>query len=149
MSEQEPVDLGGLIADAAEANDATVAENIIRSGEFIVFQQIDMESGEVEEDEEGNFSVVLAEVDEELAVVCFSNQAAADAFAQEIGDDLPEGQELPAIMMDGNMLIDGLPEDCGLLVNPGTDFESFFPPGCFLWEDEDEEDADFEDDDEE
>ena len=149
MSEQEPVDLGGLIADAAEANDATVAENIIRSGEFIVFQQIDMESGEVEEDEEGNFSVVLAEVDEELAVVCFSNQEAADAFAQEIGDDLPEGQELPAIMMDGNMLIDGLPEDCGLLVNPGTDFESFFPPGCFLWEDEDEEDAaDFADDEE-
>lgn len=150
MSEQEPVDLGGLIADAAEANDATVAENIIRSGEFIVFQQIDMESGEIEEDEEGNFSVVLAEVDEELAVVCFSNQAAADNFANEIGDDLPEGQELPAIMMDGNMLIDGLPEDCGLLVNPGTDFESFFPPGCFLWDDEDdEEDADFPGDDEE
>lgn len=149
MSEQEPVDLGGLIADAAEANDATVAENIIRSGEFIVFQQIDMESGEVEEDEDGNFSVVLAEVDEELAVVCFSNQEAADNFAKEIDDDLPEGQELPVVMMDGNMLIDGLPEDCGLLVNPGTDFESFFPPGCFLWDDEDEEDADFADDEEE
>ncbi len=146
MSEQEPVDLGGLIADAAEANDATVAENIIRSGEFIVFQQIDVESGEVEEDGEGNFSVVLAEVDEELAVVCFSNQEAADQFAIEIGEDLPEGTELPAVMMGGDMLIDGLPEDCGLLVNPGTDNESFFPPGCFEWEDGEEE---FEDGEEE
>jgi hypothetical protein len=149
MSEQEPVDLGGLIADAAEANDATVAENIIRSGEFIVFQQIDMESGEVEEDGEGNFSVVLAEVDEELAVVCFSSQEAANVFAQEIGEDLPEGRELPAVMMDGNMLIDGLPEDCGLLVNPGTDNESFFPAGCFLWDEEDEDGADDLEDDEE
>ena len=142
MSEQEPVDLGGLIADAAEANDATVAENIIRSGEFIVFQQIDMESGEVEEDDDGNFSVVLAEVDDELAVVCFSSQEAADNFAQEIGEDLAEGQELPAVMMDGNMLIDGLPDDCGLLVNPGTDNESFFPPGCFQWDEEDDEEDD-------
>ncbi len=149
MSEQEPVDLGGLIADAAEANDATVAENIIRSGEFIVFQQIDVESGQVEEDEEGNFSVVLAEVDEELAVVCFSSQEAADTFAQEIGEDLPEGQELPAIMMDGNMLIDGLPEDCGLLINPGTDNKSYFPPGCFLWDEEDGDDLDDVSDDEE
>lgn len=146
MSEQEPVDLGGLIADAAEANDATVAENIIRSGEFIVFQQIDMESGEVEEDGEGNFSVVLAEVDDELAVVCFSSQEAADNFAQEIGEDLAEGQELPAVMMDGNMLIDGLPDDCGLLVNPGTDNESFFPPGCFQWDEEDDEQDDEQDD---
>lgn len=142
MSEQEPVDLGGLIADAAEANDATVAENIIRSGEFIIFQQIDLESGEIEQDDEGNFSVVLAEVDDELAVVCFSNQEAADLFAKEIGSDLPEGRELPAVTMDGNMLIDGLPEDCGLLVNPGTENESFFPPGCFLWDDEDEESGD-------
>jgi hypothetical protein len=141
MSEQDPVDLGGLIADAAEANDATVAENIIRSGEFIIFQQIDLESGEVEEDDDGNFSVVLAEVDEDLAVVCFSNQDAANNFAKEIGNDLPEGRELPAVVMDGNMLIDGLPEDCGLLVNPGTDNESYFPPGCFLWDD-DELDSD-------
>ena len=141
MSEQEPVDLGGLIADAAEANDATVAENIIRSGEFIIFQQIDLESGEIEQDDEGNFSVVLAEVDDELAVVCFSNQEAADLFAKEIGSDLPEGRELPAVTMDGNMLIDGLPEDCGLLVNPGTENESFFPAGCVLWDDEDDEEC--------
>ena len=140
MSEQEPVDLGGLIADAAEANDANTAENIIRSSEFIVFQQIDMDSGEVEEDEEGNFSVVLAEVDDDVAVVCFSSQAAADTFAQEIGDDLPAGRDLPAVLMDGNMLLDGLPEDCGLLVNPSSDTESYFPPGCFDWDEEPLED---------
>ncbi|MCA9133035.1 MAG: hypothetical protein KDA45_07760 [Planctomycetales bacterium] len=140
MSEQEPIDLGGLIADAAEANDAATVEGIIRNGEFILFQQVDMESGEVEEDSDGNFSVVLAEVDDDLAVVCFSNAEAAKLFAHEIADDLPEGQELPSVTLDGNTLLDGLPEDCGLLLNPSTDTECYFPPGCFTeeWEEGDE-----------
>ena len=131
MSEQEPVDLGGLIADAAEANDAVVAESIIRGGDFIVFQQIDMESGEIEEDDDGNFSVVLADVDGEMAVVCFSNTDASTNFASEISVDLPPGRELPSAVLDGNTLLDGLPEDCGLLLNPGAETECYFPPGCF------------------
>jgi hypothetical protein len=125
------VDLGGLIADAAEANDATNAANIIRSGQFILLQQIDMESGEIEEDDEGNFSVVLAEVEDETAVVCFTNPNAVANFAAEIAEDIPEGHELPAVVLDGNDLLDGLPDDCGLLVNPGEDTECYFPPGCF------------------
>jgi hypothetical protein len=131
MSEQEPVDLGGLIADAAESNDAVVAESIIRSGDFIVFQQIDMESGDIEEDDDGNFSVVLAEVDGEMAVVCFSNSDASSNFASEISVDLPPGRQLPPAILDGNTLLDGLPEDCGLLMNPGAETECYFPPGCF------------------
>jgi hypothetical protein len=140
-AEEEHVDLGGLIADAAESNDAAVAESIIRSGQFILLQQIDTESGEIEEDEEGNFSVVLAEVDEDVAVVCFTNMEAVGRFTQEIAGDIPEGHELPTVILEGDDLIDGLPEDCGLLVNPGEETESYFPPGCFFF-DEDEDDED-------
>lgn len=136
QAEEEHVDLGGLIADAAEADDAAVAESIIRSGQFILLQQIDTESGEVEEDEEGNFSVVLAEVDEDVAVVCFTNGEAVGRFTQEIAGDIPEGHELPTVMLEGDDLLDGLPEDCGLLVNPGEETECYFPPGCFFEEDE-------------
>lgn len=137
MSEPEEsnLDLGGLIADAAEANDSVAASLVIRGGEFILLQQIDPESGEVEEDEEGNFSVVLAEVDDEdVAVVCFTNSSAAANFSKEISEDLPEGHSLPEVTLDGETLLDGLPEDCGLLVNPGTDNECYFPPGCFYSE---------------
>ncbi len=137
MSESKNVDLGGLIADAAESDDAALAEQIIRSGQFIVLQQIDMESGDIEEDDDGNFSVVLAEVDEETAVVCFSNEAAVSHFVNEIIQDLPEGRSLPAVTLDGHSLLDGLPGDCGLLVNPGSELECYFPPGCFGFAGED------------
>lgn len=129
--EDEPVDLGGLIADAADSDDIELATSIIRGGDFIVFQQVDVESGDTEEDDEGNFSVVLAEVDDETAVVCFSGEEWAANFATEIADELPEGHELPSVVLGGDVLLDGLPGDCGLLVNPGADSECYFPPGCF------------------
>lgn len=140
MSEapNEPSDLGTLIASAAEAEDAVVAESIIRTADFIVFQQIDMESGEVEHDGEGNFSVVLADVDEDIAVVCFTNAEAAANFQAEISEDLPEGHELPSVMLAGETLLDGLPPDCGLLIDPGAETECYFSPGCFQAYDEDD-----------
>lgn len=122
--------LGNRIAVAAENEDVAVAASAIRSGEFIVFQQIDPESGETELDGEGNFSVVLAQVDEDTAVVCFSNKDSAQIFVDEIADEIPPGRDLPAVMLDGNVLLDGLPEDCGLLVNPGSSTECYFPPGA-------------------
>ena len=133
MTQNENVDLGGLIYDAAEDNDIGVANKVIRSGEFILLQQISDASGEADEDEDGNFSVVLAEIDDEVAaVVCFSNKDSAQLFVEEIADDIPAGRELPAVVLDGDTLLDGLPEDCGLLVNPGTENECYFPPGSFL-----------------
>lgn len=132
MSESDSGDaeLGVLIAAAAESNDAAVAATIIRGGEFIVLQQINMESGDIEVDDEGNFSVVLAEVDDDTAVVCFTTNDAVDNFRVEIAANLPVGRELPAVILDGDSLLDGLPEDCGLLVNPGAESECYFPPGC-------------------
>lgn len=131
MSEN-PDALGEQIAGAADVGDIAVVASIIRGGSFIVFQQIDMESGDIEQDEEGNFSVVLAEVDDDTAVVCFSDAEAAAQFSQDIADDLPAGRTLPPVMLDGDTLLDGLPPDCGLLVNPGSESECYFPPGAFL-----------------
>ena len=130
MSEFDHVDLGGLIADAADADDAAVAASIIRSGDFIVLRQIDVEAGETEQDLEGNFSVVLAEMEgNENAVVCFSNQQFVANFVEEISGEIPLGRELPAVRLDGDSLLDGLPSDCGLLLNPGAETECYFPPG--------------------
>ncbi len=121
-------DLGAQIASAAENDDAAVAASAIRGGDFIVFQQIDPENPQ-SGDDEGAFSVVLAQVEEDTAVVCFSNKETAQMFAEEIADEIPPGQELPALMLAGDVLLDGLPDDCGLLVNPGSELECYFPPG--------------------
>lgn len=136
----ENVDLGGLIADAADDDDAVTAEKIIRSGAFVVLQQIEEEGVQAPDEDSDQFSVVLAEVEEELAVVCFSNAESVPAFIEHIAEDIPVGGDLPPVLLDGNDLLDGLPGDCGLLLNPGTDTECYFPPGCLENDDEVDED---------
>ena len=134
MSEDTRADLGGLIADAADEQDAETASSIIRGGEFIVLRQIDPESGDSEEIDEGDISVVLAEWEDETAVVCFSKLQFATDFTQEISGEIPEGHDLPTIILDGTSLLEGLPEDCGLLLNPGAETECYFPPGSLASE---------------
>lgn len=130
-SDEQEDEVSQRLHSAASSQDVAVAASLIRDSNFIVFKQIDPEK-EVDEpvDDGGSFSVVLAEIDEDMAVVCFSQQAAAEDFARDIADDMPTGRELPAIALDGDALLDGLPDDCGLLLNPGSDVECYFPPGA-------------------
>lgn len=146
MTEHEE-DLGEKIIAAIDANDPVLLESLFRGGEFILYQQIDTETGSIDEDDEGNFSVVLAELEDSVAVVCFTSSEIADNFVQTQVTDLPEGAVLPSVMVDGESLLEGLPEDCGLLLNPASERECFFPPGSFDPEDgdsSDESDSDLE-----
>lgn len=127
----ENVQLGVEIADAADANDARRAEELIRGSEFIVLQEIDVETGEVLVDEDDRFSVVLAEVEEDMAVVCFTSMSAAESFMNEVCDELTGGVRLPVVVLDGDELLDGLPDGIGLLFNPTTEEECYFSPSCF------------------
>ncbi len=124
-------EIGQKIIEAIDAEDIVLVESIIRENEFILFQQIDPETGEVDEDDDGNFSVVIAEMEEDSAVVCFTSKEIAENFVEEAVQDLPEGGELPAVMLTGDDVLDGLPPDCGLLLNPTSEGECFFPPGTF------------------
>lgn len=139
----ENVQLGVEIADAADANDASRAEELIRGNDFIVLQEIDNETGEALMDEEDRFSVVLAEVEEDMAVVCFTSLSAAENFMNEVCDELTGGTRLPVVVLEGNDLLDGLPDGIGLLFNPTTEEECYFSPSCFEFEevDSDEDSA--------
>lgn len=141
----ENIQLGVDIAAAAETNDATKAEELIRANEFVVLQQIDLETGEVEIDEEDNINVVMAEVDDDMAVVCFTSLSSAESFMDEVCEELTGGTRLPAVVLDGNQLLDGLPEGIGLLINPTTEQECYFPPSCFEFDEEYESEDEEED----
>lgn len=136
----ENVQLGVEIADAADANNASQAEKLIRGHDFIVLQEIDNETGEAMVDEEDRFSVVLAEVEESMAVVCFTSLSAAENFMNEVCDELTGGARLPAIVLEGDELLDGLPDGIGLLINPTTEEECYFSPSCFEFQEVGEED---------
>lgn len=132
MSEASaPLDkLGRKIFNAIEADDLELVKTLIRQGEFILFQQVDPDTGEVE-DEDGNFSVVIAELEEDMGVVCFTSEAIAQSFVDIAVDDLPIGEELPTVKFDGDYMLDCLPEGFGLLINATSEGEYFFPAGTF------------------
>ena len=130
--------VGEALVMAHEENDIGAAHRIIRSNEFMVLQQFDPETGEVNENDDGSFNVVLVEVEEDTAVVAFTQEKFASEFLHDVQDELPEIENYPAVMLDGNALLDGLPEDCGLLINPGAPTECYFPPELSELEDNDD-----------
>ncbi len=130
--------IGEALVLAHEQNDIDAAHRIIRSHEFMVLQQFDPETGEVNENDDGSFNVVLVEVEEDTAVVAFTQEKFASEFLHDVEDELPDIENYPAVMLDGNALLDGLPEDCGLLINPGAPTECYFPPEMDEDEDNDE-----------
>ena len=140
MDNDDPADdvIGDALVMAHEQGDLTEVHRIIRSHDFMVLQQFDPETGEVSENEDGSFNVVLVEVEEDAAVVAFTQEKFAAEFLHDVEDDLPDAENYPAVMLDGNALLDGLPEDCGLLINPGAQTECYFPPG--VEEDDDDDD---------
>lgn len=121
-------ELGQQIADAADQEDVVIIESLLRGNELIVLQQTTDENGEPLE-EEGDLSVVLAELDDEVAVISFTDIHFAEKFTEVFADKMEE--DSPQIVVTGDSLMDGLPNECGLLVNPGSEQECFFPPGTF------------------
>jgi len=143
MDNGDPADdiVGDALFLAHEQGDLGEAHRIIRSHEFMVLQQFDSETGEVSKNDDGSFNVVLVEVEEDTAVVAFTQEKFASEFLHDVGDELPDAENYPAVMLDGNALLDGLPEDCGLLFNPGAPTECYFPPGLEEKEDDDDDDS--------
>ncbi|MDX1928762.1 MAG: hypothetical protein SFV81_19690 [Pirellulaceae bacterium] len=141
MDNGDPIEdvVGDALVTAHEQGDLSEAHRIIRANDFMVLQQFDPETGEVSENDDGSFNVVLVEVEEDTAVVAFTQEKFASEFLHDVEDELPEAENYPAVMLDGNTLLDGLPEDCGLLINPGAPTECYFPPG--LEDDADDDDS--------
>ncbi len=139
MHDQDEEDtVGEAIATAVENDAMDEVEQLIRSNSFVVLQQFDPETGDVDENDDGSFNVILVEIDEDPAVVAFTQEKYASEFLSEVEDEIPEAEHYPAIVLDGNTLLDGLPSDCGLLINPGAPTECYLQPG-FGGADSDEE----------
>lgn len=120
--------LGDELAEAMATGKFSEVDRVIRANDFLLLQQFNPETGEVELSEDGSFHVVLVEVDDTTAVVAFTQDQYASEFLNDVQEELPEAEEFPAVVLDGNTLLDGLPEECGLLVNPGMETECYLSP---------------------
>ena len=119
--------LGQKLAEAIAADELEAIHLHLAQAEIIVLQQIDEQTGESVTDEDGEVNVVLAEMDEGIAVVCFTDETYVDRFREVFQDRIPE--KCPRVIVTGESLITSMPEECGLLINSGSEHECFLPSG--------------------
>ncbi|MEM7478199.1 MAG: SseB family protein [Planctomycetota bacterium] len=121
--------LGQILAEAIEDDKLDIVLQKLAEAEIIVLQQIDEETGESVADEHGDVNVVLAEMDEGIAVVCFTDESYADKFSEVFADRIPV--TCPRVAVTGGSLLASMPEDCGLLINSGSEHECYLSPAFF------------------
>ncbi|MCA9192428.1 MAG: hypothetical protein KDB03_11725 [Planctomycetales bacterium] len=127
----DPRDLGELIAECAETDNWDQMQELFESNVFFVLHRPGQESDEIE--------LALIDVEDELAIVSFTNAEFADSFQRELAEEIEDFEPLAILPIDGQTLLAGMFSDGGLLLNPGTEFEVYFPPGYFEYDEEYEE----------
>ena len=74
-----------------------------------------------EEDDDGNIGAITAEIGDIEVLVVFSSEQAAGHFVHESGDLFQEDEEVDGIVVEGDSLLDYLPEGFGILLDPESD----------------------------
>ncbi len=108
MSE-EPNDFLDLLAEG----DAAKIRSQMNGMEFVL---ISMSDGEEEDDEDGG--ALTAEIDGCDALVIFTNEPFAGKFVEEQSDLFEDVEEVEGLVVEGEALLEYLPEGFGMLFDP-------------------------------
>jgi hypothetical protein len=111
--EVTPTDSQALI-DAAIADDAAEISKLLGRVELIVAEDAEESDGD---DKAG----LVVEVDDFPAMVVFTSDEHAQAFADTDPDLLDADGNMPAFVVSGTDLLARLPDEVGLLLNPESD----------------------------
>lgn len=84
------------------------------------FVLINVRTGE-EEDEEDAVGVLTAEIEGEDVWVAFSSEPLAGEFVEAMPDMFEQNEEIEGYVVDGDALLEYIPEDVGLLLDPESD----------------------------
>ena len=118
MSTDSPTELITAIND----RDATKLVALMQKAEFIMIRV-----GEEEEDD-GSLGALTADVEDFDVLVTFTNQENGSRFISTMGDIFEEGEEVEGFFVDGSALLEYLPEDFGLLIDPENPTTTIIDP---------------------
>lgn len=116
MSADSPGPVDPALSAAIEDRDAPKLRQLILNGEFIL---INIQSEE--DDEEDAMGALTAEIDDLPVLVAFTSERHAGAFVGAMGDLFEDSDEVQGFVVEGDALLEYLPDDYGLLVNPETE----------------------------
>ncbi|TWT81002.1 hypothetical protein CA13_24490 [Planctomycetes bacterium CA13] len=110
--------------DAAIADrDVSKIRTLILGLQFVLINIDD------DEEDDESMGALTAEVEEEEVLVAFTSEEHAGQFVEEMGDLFTELDEVQGFIVDGETLLDYLPEEFGLLLNPETDEKQIIDGG--------------------
>lgn len=109
--------------DAIADRDATAIRKAMTCAEFVL---ISMSDGS-EEDEEGS-GALTAEIDGEDALVVFTTEALAGQFVKEQEDLFEDSEEVEGLVVEGEALLEYLPEGFGMLIDPEVEESAMIEP---------------------
>ncbi len=119
LSSDSYAELVAAISD----QDAVAIKSLLASGEFIL---INVQSPEDEDDEDA-IGALTAELEDQEVLVVFSSEEHAGIFVTAQSDMFDEDEEVQGFMVEGDLLMDYLPEEFGLLLNPESDDVQLIP----------------------
>ena len=109
--------------DAITQRDAVLARSLILANEFVL---ISISDGE--DDDEENVGALTAEIGDFDVLVAFTSEQNAGAFVGEMDDLFEDEEGVDGVVVEGDALLEYLPDGFGLLLNPETDNASVVDP---------------------
>ena len=108
--------LESKLTEAVDQRDALLVRQLIDGAEFVLLTLPD----DADDDEEGA-NVFSTDIDGMELLVAFTNEHAAGDFVNSMEDLFEEGEEVEGYVLDGDALLQYMPPEYGLLLNPESD----------------------------
>ncbi len=101
-----------------EARNAEEIRKLILAGEFVLISVVDETEDGEEVDDEDSYGALTAEIDGFEALVVFTSEKIAGEFVNDQDDLFGDGEEVEGIVVEGDALLEYLPEGFGMLIDP-------------------------------
>jgi hypothetical protein len=108
---------------AIDERDAAQVRSLILANEFVL---ISISDGEDDDDE--NVGALTAEIGDFDVLVAFTSEENAGVFVGEMGELFEEEEGVDGVVVDGEALLEYLPDGFGLLLNPEVEDASIVDP---------------------
>jgi len=101
-----------LIA-AINERDASQVRSLILGREFVMIN--------ISGDDDDNVGALTAELGDFEVLVVFTSEQNAGVFVHEMGELFENEEEVDGVFVEGNAVLESLPEGFGVLLNPETE----------------------------
>ena len=110
--------------DAIADRDAAAIRREMSGTEFVL---ISMSDGTEEDDDEGS-GALTAEIDGHDALVVFTSEELAGQFVKDQDDLFEDSEEVEGLVVEGDALLEYLPEGFGMLIDPEVEEAAMIDP---------------------